>query len=142
MTETEEEAWCADQRAAAAAYVAIQLEEHGAVGDWPAWHIVSHVAVWAVESVKAPGWVGWWVITGDLPSDYCSAAGCRHPRLAIRRIAESWRASLQGTRPGDATIGETGLPADLAPLLTARADMLLARVEDDASWPADIYGED
>lgn len=136
MTEADEEAWCSAQRAAAVDYLATQLQEHGAVGDWPAWMVAPHVAIWAVESVKSPGRVGWWVITGDLPTDYCSSAGCDHPRLAVKQIAESWRAAVHALAPGDATIADTGLSADLAPLLAKRADLLASWVDDDALWPS------
>lgn len=137
MTEAEEEAWCASQRTAATDYLATQLPEHGAIGDRPAWRVAPYVALWAIESVKAPGRVGWWVITGDLPTDYCSSDGCRHPRRAVKRIAESWRAAVQALASGDRTIGDTGLPSDLAPLLAKRADLLLSWVEDDALWPSE-----
>jgi len=36
-------------------------------------------------------WVGWWVICGDLPTGYVSAAKIKHPREAMRAFAERWR---------------------------------------------------
>jgi Domain of unknown function (DUF4826) len=69
-----EESWCNAQRDAVANYLRSQRLEHGEIGDWPAWHVAGCVAIWAVESKARPEWIGWWVISGDLPTDYCSAA--------------------------------------------------------------------
>jgi hypothetical protein len=102
-----------------------------------------YVSVWAVESLRAPGSVGWWVISGDLPTDYCSSGDeCNNPRRAMRRLAESWRDAIAATPDGAATLGETGLPADLADLLAARVDFLLGMVRDDEVWPPDVPDRD
>jgi len=141
ISEQEEEAWCAEQRGVVANYLARQSGlEHGEIGEWPAWHVAPHVAIWSVESVANPGWVGWWAISGDLPGDYCSADGRRHPRLALRHFAQSWREALARTPEGAETIGETGLPFELAAILEHRAELLSAWAEDDEFWPDDIYG--
>ena len=80
--------------------------------------------------------VGWWAICGDLPTDYCSAgADCRHPRLAVKKIAEEWRDAVSAIKPGDTTIGDTDLSVSLAPLLEARTKMLLEFAADPNIWP-------
>src|SRR5437764_5727586 len=52
------------------------------IGDWssdvcssdlslePRWFLSPYVAVWAVRSRANPDRVGWWAISGDLPTDY------------------------------------------------------------------------
>lgn len=100
----------------------------------PAWFAAPYISIWAIESLQAPGSVGWWSISGDLPTDYCSAQDCRHPRLAMKRFAEEWRSAIGQTRPDDATIGETGLPVALLPLLKERVDLLLKFSADDYLW--------
>lgn len=105
-----------------------------------AWYVAPYVSIWAVESVAHPGSVGWWAISGDLPGDYCSADGRRHPRLALRHFAESWREALAQTAPGAETIGELGLPVELADLLEHRAELPAQWADDDAFWPEEIYG--
>jgi hypothetical protein len=107
----------------------------GAVGEIPAWSVYPHVAVWAVESVKAPGAVGWWVIVGDLPTDYCSSKDCPDPRRAVAHIAGTWRAAVDGRREGDEVLGSIGIRVDLADMLAERADMLLAFTRDESAWP-------
>ncbi len=85
-----EEKWCADQKAQVTAYLVREGVVHGQIGEWPAWHIAPIASVWAIESKKSPGWVGWWVICGDLPCDYVAADTIKHPREAVRAIAQSW----------------------------------------------------
>lgn len=132
--DADEEAWCAKRRMAVIEYLRGQRLDHGAVGEVPAWFVAPYVSIWAIESLKSPGWVGWWVISGDLPTDYCSAQDCRHPRLAMKRFAEEWTSAIEQTHPGDATIGETGLSVSLLPLLKTRADLLLKFSADDNLW--------
>jgi hypothetical protein len=140
LTAAEEEDWCEERRVAVEAYLVGEGVTHGGVGEWPAWHLAPFVSVWAVESPKNPGSVGWWAISGDLPGDYCSSATCPHPRMAVRRIAQRWLDGLASTAAGAETIGETGLPAHLAPLLRSRAELLLKWADDPALWPQDVYG--
>ena len=101
-----EEQWCEDRRAQVAAYLQREGVEHGQIGEWPAWHVAPYVSIWAIESKKRPDRVGWWVICGDLPTDYVSAAKIKHPR--------DW--------------------GELAPLVDPRASMLLKWADDDSLW--------
>lgn len=133
--EVDENAWCAERRKDVARHLREQGVVHGRIGDAPAWFIAPHVSVWGIESLKQPGFTGWWVISGDLPTDYCSAAGdCSHPRVAIRHFAERWLSAIAQTGPGDTVIARTGLPASVLPQLKSRADLLLAISADDEAW--------
>ena len=130
----EEEAWCAERREDVIEYLRGQEVAHRGVGEVPAWFVTPVLSIWAVESQQAPGWVGWWVICGDLPTDYCSADNCHHPRLAMRRIAEAWIAAIDRT-PADASeIDDLGLSVDLSPDLRSRAEFMLTLSADDAQW--------
>jgi Domain of unknown function (DUF4826) len=130
--------WCAERRAEVTTYLQREHVDHGRVGERPAWHVAPHVSVWAIESEKSPGWVGWWVICGDLPTDYVSAETIKHPREAVRAIAEEWReqARLMANvnRHPDTRIGRPEDRASLAPLLAARASKLLELADDDSVW--------
>lgn len=137
----EEELWCNAQRDIVANYLRSQGVENGLIGDWPAWHVTGCAAIWAIESKVRPGWIGWWVISGDLPTDYCSAADVelpQHPRKAIRALAERWlshaTAWQNGQEPPDFTIAGPHSKIELAPLLKSRAKTLLEWVADDALW--------
>jgi hypothetical protein len=136
----EEEAWCAHQRDVAIEYMSLQATTFGALGEWPAWHLAPYVSVWAVESIAAPGRVGWWVICGDLPTDYTSGADTPDPRAAMIRFATRWcelAASMErGEQPSGFTVGTPKNADELAPLLKARARILTQWANDDTVWAA------
>jgi hypothetical protein len=142
---TREEAWCAARRSQVSEYLAAEAARHGTkfgrVGDWPAWHVAPYVSVWAVESVRAPGWVGWWVICGDLPTDYVGRRGLDHPRDALRAIATRWLDYVPCLRAGhkhpDVAIGSGTPEPELADLLERRARLLLDWAGDDSVWHED-----
>ena len=133
-----EEQWCQERRAQVEEYLLGQGVAHGRIGEWPAWYVAPYVSVWAVESRARPEWVGWWVICGDLPTDYVSATQIKHPREAIRAFAERWRELARLMANEDQAPGiRIGRPEDwpvLAPLLNARASMFLAWADDDELW--------
>ena len=136
-----EERWCDERRSEVIDYLKKERVEHGRVGEWPAWHLAPYVSIWAIESKKSPESVGWWVICGDLPTDYVLAQEVQHPRDAMRSIAESWleQASLMA-RGGTHPTLRVGRPEDrssLAPLLGARATTLLTWANDDTVWDED-----
>jgi hypothetical protein len=133
-----EEQWCAERRAEVTAYIKHERVDHGRVGEWPAWHVAPYVSIWAIESKQRPGWVGWWAICGDLPTDYVSAETIKQPRDAVRSIAEEWREQARlistGESHPDIYIGRPEDRASLAPLLVARASKLLEWADDDSVW--------
>jgi hypothetical protein len=135
---TVDEQWCEERRAEVAAYLQREGVEHGHIGEWPAWHIAPYVSVWGIESKTRAEWVGWWVICGDLPTDYVSAEKIKHPREAVRSIAEEWRQQARLMAAGqphpEVHIGRPENWASLAPLLDSRASTLLEWVDDDSIW--------
>src|SRR5690242_638460 len=122
---TIDEQWCSARREQVVAYLAAAKLAHGQVGEWPAWHLAPHASIWAIESLSSPGWVGWWVICGDLPSDYLSAAAIRHPREAMLAFASRWHKAAElmaiGQSSADFSIGSPQEWPTLAPLLASRA---------------------
>ena len=141
---TKEELWCAARREQVAEYLATEAARHGTrfgqIGEWPAWHVIPHVSVWVVESVRAPGSVGWWVICGDLPTDYIGSAGIDNPRNAVESIARRWLEFSPFLRSGaahpDMHIGSGAANPELAHLLENRAHLLLGWTEEDSVWPS------
>jgi hypothetical protein len=136
-----EERWCKKQRANVARYLRSQNVKHGRIGDWPAWHVAPFVSIWAIESVARPEWIGWWVISGDLPTDYISAADVKppqHPRKAIRVIARKWlkvvKAWKKGREHNDIGIGDRQSHKELAPLLEVRARALIKSADNSSLW--------
>lgn len=133
-----EEKWCDKCRVDVADYLKQEGVTHGRIGDWPAWHIAPYVSIWAVESAKRPEWIGWWVICGELPTDYVSADSIKHPRDAVRAIAGRWREVSnymnRGEKHPTMNIGAPDTWPELGPLLLSRAQLLVKWVEDDSVW--------
>ena len=135
-----EEQWCRERRAEVAAHLDQAGVAHGGIGEWPAWFILPHVSLWAIESAGQPGTVGWWAICGDLPTDYIASAVAAQPRDAVRAIAERWRLAAahmeQGLVPPGVSVGAPDQWPVVAPLLDSRAALLLDIVADPAAWQA------
>jgi hypothetical protein len=137
-----EERWCGDCRRTVAEYLAKEGLDHGEIGSWPAWHVAPYVSLWAIESLLAPGDVGWWAICGDLPTDYLSAAAIKHPRKAMLAFADTWKevASFmaKGVPHPHISIGPSGpnaeRTAELAAPLVSRSDVLRQFAQDDSVW--------
>jgi hypothetical protein len=135
---TDEETWHGECRIRVADYLKDQGVVHGRIGDAPAWSVPCVMSVWAVESVRAPGWVGWWVLCGDGPTDYVSSKDSLTPREAVRAVAQRWREACaylaRGEAPPHFQLGSSDSRPQLAPLLESRAELLLQWVADDAIW--------
>ena len=133
-----EERWCEDRLAEVIEHLAAVKVPHGRVGDWPAWHFAPYVSVWGIESADRPGWVGWWVIAGDLPTDHLAAETANHPRRAIRAFGERWSEvaahMLRGEPHPAMTIGEPEDWPQLGDLLRRRAELLISFADDEAIW--------
>ena len=135
-----EEQWCQERRAQVEEYLRRESVDHGRIGEWPAWHVAPYVSVWAVESKSRPNWIGWWVICGDLPTDYLSAANIADPREALRAFGERWRelarVMADEDHAPDVRIGGPGDGVALAGPLKSRASMLLEWADDNEVWDA------
>jgi hypothetical protein len=133
-----EEHWCAGCRRTVTEYLAKEGLDHGEVGSWPAWHVVPYVSIWAVESLLAPGYVGWWAICGDLPTDYLSSATIKHPRKAMLAFADTWKEVAEYMHKGmphpHMSIGPSEPSPELISLLEERSDVLRRFAEDDSLW--------
>jgi hypothetical protein len=136
-----EERWCREQREHVAGYLRRQNVDHGRIGEWPAWHVAPHVSIWAIESRLRPEWIGWWVISGDLPTDYISSRDVeppQHPRKAMRVFGQNWLEVVAAWKDDreheDIQIGDPSSHEELGPLLAARAELLLKWADDDLLW--------
>lgn len=137
-----EEAWCFEQRDTVRRYLAGQQGlKHGEIGEWPAWHIAPIISIWVVESLAKPGWIGWWVISGDLPTDYISSADVeypQHPRKALRVFCNRWiswaDSVFEGRESPNYWVGPPEKAGELAPMLKSRALTFLEWCEDDTLW--------
>ena len=134
----QEEKWCDERRTEVIAFLKREGVVHGRVGDWPAWHVAPYVSIWAIESAKRPEGIGWWVICGDLPTDYVSADAIKHPRDAMRALSQRWIKVSEHMARGEehpaVSIGTPDSRPTLGPLLRSRAETLSDWVDDDEAW--------
>lgn len=134
----DEVSWLQQQRAGVIAYLNKEGVKHGEVGSGPAWHVYPYLAIFAIESVIAPDMVGWWVISGDVPTDYVSSKGAEHPRDAMRLFASRWAAistdMLRGEAHSGFVIGTADQRPHLGALLHRRAQLLGQWADDDSVW--------
>lgn len=131
----------ATQRGVVLTYLQAQRVQHGQVGEWPAWHLDPYIAIWAIESSASPGRVGWWVISGDLPTDYVSSRDARHPREVMRHFARQWKEvssyMLRGEVHPETKIGPPDQWPVLGDLLHRRAQLLEKFAADESLWTED-----
>src|SRR6187397_2702283 len=73
ITDAEDAAWAAEQRETVESYLRAQGCDHAGVSLEPRWYLSPYLAVWAVRSKANPDVVGWWAISGDVPTDYMTA---------------------------------------------------------------------
>lgn len=136
-----EEAWVEQQGREVARYLVTTGVRHGEVSEWPTWHVAPATSIWAIESGKTPGALGWWVISGDHPTDYMSARDANNPRDALRGFAQRWHelaTYMKAGKPHPSIV--MGSPAqwpELAPMLEGRAKVLSEWAADAALWDDD-----
>ncbi len=130
--------WFAERRIEVTEYLKHEGITHGQISEEPAWHVSPYVSIWAIESQKFPGTIGWWAISGDLPNDYVSASNASTPRQAMHAIASLWKEAAQymarGERHPTFVIGSGENNVDMASMLSSRAKMLLEWADDPEVW--------
>ena len=133
-----EAAWFREQRANVLEYLAAGGIERADIPQEPTWAEPPYVAIWPVRSLKNPEAVGWWAISGDVPTDYVSSSEVRDERSAMRAFGRRWnraaRKMAKGEEPADVRIGNPSEWRELAPLLASRAQLLSSWAEDDEVW--------
>ena len=109
MNETDLQAWVTAQRARVEDYLRAQSLANSQVAEWPAFDVAPHFGIWAVESASEPNAIGWWVFSGDIPSDYISGRGIPDPRAALGAIIRAWNDYIpfldRGEQPPNTRLG-------------------------------------
>jgi hypothetical protein len=140
--ENEEDIWLETERKHALDYLREQRVEHLGIGEGPAFQVHPYLALWAVQSQRSPGSIGWWVITGDLPADYISGIEANHSRDALREFARQWLEvsdfMLRGEAHPDYRIGTPDRWPELGDLLRRRAEVIQRYADDNEIWTEDL----
>ena len=129
--------WLTEQETIIRSYLHKEGILHCDVASRPDWFVAPYVSIWHVES---PGLVGWWVISGDLPTDYLNGRDAADARGAMRAFAARWReVSSYMLRDEDhptVRIGHLGNRRELGDLLSRRARIIDGWAHDDEMWQA------
>ena len=138
MDDEDFDKWVSLQRQDIEHYLERQGIKSPNVGLWPAFDVAPYFAIWAVESQKTAGKIGWWAFSGDCPTDYVSEMGECHPRAALGNLLESWRNSIPhmkvGRSPPNTRLGPEEDLSMLADLLESRVALLHRWYLDDKLW--------
>ena len=133
-----EASWLGKQRDQSVAYIEKQGIERRGVSEEPEWFVAPYVSLWTVEFGENPGAIGWWVISGDLPTDYISSNDATDPRSALAAFAARWEEvstyMLRGEDHPTIRIGNLENRKELGDLLLRRSRMLKEWVSDDSVW--------
>lgn len=133
-----EQAWVSEQRETVCSFLKKEQVKYREIGEWPAWHVHPVLAIWAVESLLEPGRVGWWVVSGDVPTDYVSFADAEHPRKAILHFSKQWAeistSMLHGKKHPHMTIGSPDQWPVMGDLLGRRSKLMRKFATDDSVW--------
>jgi hypothetical protein len=129
--------WLQTQRTNVKRYLAESGVKHGGVLE-VGWCLAPYVSVWPVRSGVASDKIGFWAISGDLPTDYLSGHDAVDPREATRAFADRWeefsKYMLRGEEHPDMTVGNLENRIELGELLSARAKMLKEWSLDEGIW--------
>jgi len=121
-------------------YLGREGVKHGPIEDRPRWFRAPYVGLWFVAPPSRAA-KGWWVITGDLPTDYMSAVDVEDAREAMRAFSARWERlggeMMAGQEDPELQIGRPEDKAEqrkLGDLLLQRARILAEWAEDESLW--------
>ena len=146
MNSEQEQEWIDQQRENVASFLSTLTEklgqQFGRIGEFPAWYEAPLFAIWAIESHAEPGRMGWWVVSGDVPTDYITwGTTTETPQDAVRELGKRWHEiatyMARGERHPSCNIGTPEQWPELSGLLAARADLFARFAADDSLWVYD-----
>jgi len=130
IEDQEDAEWVAAQRQIVIDYLVGQRVQHGGVSLEPRWFLSPYLAVWAIRSRANPDRVGWWAISGDVPTDYITCLHEQDSGDVLTEFARVWKAAATKMATGEHLEnciiggGDPARAKELAPLLLKRAEML------------------
>jgi hypothetical protein len=126
MTEDEQQTWVREQYQIATKYLA----EKGIVTDSvqveDSRYLVPLLALWKITAI---GGQKYWVLCGDLPSDYSSINSANNAREALKYFSLKWQVQAENLLKVDDPEQK-----EYAQLLIGRADGLYKLQSDESMW--------
>src|ERR1043165_1466713 len=92
IADSQESAWAVAQRERVVEYLESQRCDHAGVSREPRWFLSPFVAIWAIRSKAHPDRIGWWAISGDLPTDYVTCTNERDDADVLLSFSRQWKA--------------------------------------------------
>lgn len=130
--------WLAKQRDNVRQYMQNEGIQQPEVASESDCFVVPYLSVWRVGPMKDGGVVRWWVISGDLPTDYLSDDDASDARAALAAFAARWLEvsayMLRGQEHPTIKIGFPGNRQELGELLSARAEIIKELADEDSNW--------
>ena len=130
--------WLQEQRSQIESYFKKEGIKHGAIAEKPDWFVAPYVSIWRIAGHANPETEGWWAISGDLPTDYCSSSGIKDARSAMYHFAKIWdevsECMIRRKPHPDITIGKEDNWPELGDLLKRRSMILLDWAKDKELW--------
>lgn len=128
LTEQQKAEWVRDQFQRANKFLAENGVLFDAVVAEESRYLVPFVAVWKISSMDTKQY---WVISGDLPTDYMNAQNAQNVREALRHFAMKWQLKAENIR-STGTQDKTQL--QFAAMLEMRAENLFDMQNEEALW--------
>ncbi|WP_028767059.1 DUF4826 family protein [Shewanella fidelis] len=94
-------------------------------------YLAPYVALWKIDS-KKPTKKTYWVMSGDLPSDYVEVSVAATAREALRHFSMMWQMKAENIQRSGLT--KDPAQAKFAQLLVSRAESLYKMQADDSIW--------
>ena len=95
-------------------------------------YLAPYLAIWKMES-KRPSTKTYWVMSGDLPSDFVDVKVAKTARDAIRHFSMMWQMQAENLVRSGATRRDA-TQAKFAQLLVSRAESLYRMHNDEKLW--------
>ncbi|QYJ80220.1 DUF4826 family protein [Shewanella acanthi] len=95
-------------------------------------YLAPYLAIWKMES-KRPSTKTYWVMSGDLPSDFVDVKVAKTARDAIRHFSMMWQMQAENLIRSGATRRDA-TQAKFAQLLVSRAESLYRMHNDEKLW--------
>lgn len=134
----DEQTWIEEEKTKVIDHLSSESVEYTRISDFPVFYVHPDFALWAVESKDAPGWVAWWVLSGDCPTDYIGSDEIRHPAEALLAFAELWNEAADYLSRGEQhphfSLESSEKYPDLGELLRDMASQLDGYANDDSIW--------
>ncbi|MBV7314573.1 DUF4826 family protein [Shewanella sp. NIFS-20-20] len=129
--EQQREVWVREQFQKANRFLAEKGIMPGKVLTDQSRYLAPYVAVWKMESAK-PQKKTYWVISGDLPTDYVEVSAAATPRDVLKHFSLNWQIKAENLIRSGAVADPT--QKKFANLLISRAQNLYQVQEDEALW--------